>query len=110
MELCGEWTATHDRMPGRTPTLRVDGCCCFNEDGWQAELRDHEPQGINPRIMMIDLVVTPPDGSVPEVLTEVPVQWEQETGSEYDQVHVVVVGGEAPDKMIDVLDVSQQQG
>lgn len=107
MELCREWTATHDRMPGKTPTLRVDGCCCFNEDGWQVELRDHDgAQGINPRIKMIDLVVTPPAGPVAEVLTEVPVHWEDETGNEYDQVHVVVVGGEAPDRMIDVQEVS----
>lgn len=101
MELCGEWTAYHDRMPGKPPTLRVDGCCCFPTGGWQAELRDRQ-QGFNPRIRMLDLVVTPPQGPAPDVLTELSVHWEDQTDSEYDQVHMLVTGDDAEGKLVQV--------
>lgn len=50
MDFCGEWTASYDRMPGKPATLRVDGCVCFDDGSWTAELVEHDgPQGINPK-------------------------------------------------------------
>lgn len=103
MDFCGEWTAFHDRMPGKDPTLRVNGTCCFTTSGWSAELRDHDgPQGINPRILMVDLVVTAPTEVVATVLTEEPARWEQVTAADYDQVHILVTGDAEGSKLIDV--------
>lgn len=111
MEFCGEWTAIHDRMPGGDPTLRVEGTCCFPTSGWKAEIREHDgPQGINPRIRMLDLAIEASDNPVVNpVLTEVPVRWEETTAASYDQVHILVVGGDGvgeSSKVIDVQEVS----
>lgn len=103
MEFCKEWTATHDRMPGRPATLRVEGCVCFDKDGWTAELVEHEGSPpTNMRVLMLDVVATPPDAG-PEVLTEVPVRYELVTDTEFDHVHVF---SRAP-KIIDVKEVSR---
>ncbi len=108
MELCRDWSANLDRMPGKAPTLRVDGCVCFDESGWTVELTDHDgPQGINPRILMIDAVVTEQDDPVKTtVLIEVPVHYERQTETEYDQVHILVREHSEVSKLIDVVPTS----
>ena len=104
--LCGEWNAIHDRMPGKEPTLRVTGTCCFSTAGWRCEIRRSEPQGINERMLMLDLIVTEPTGGAAEVLTEEPVEYEETTSSEYDQVSIHVRGADAEGKTLDVQEVS----
>lgn len=105
MELCGDWAAWHDRMPGGPATLHVSGCCCFPTDGWSVEARQGR-FGINPDIVMLELVVTPPESVAPDVLTEQDVRWSQETDGHYTQVHVRVLGAEAEGKVLDVQEVS----
>lgn len=107
MEFCGEWTAIHDHMPGKPETLRVQGCVCFNDGTWTAELVEHDdPQGINPRMWMIDLVASQSEVG-PDVLTEISVQYERQTSSKYDQVQVVARDGTGANKVIDVEEVSR---
>lgn len=106
MELCGEWKAWHDRMPCGPPTLHVTGKCSVPTEGWKAALQQHEPQGLNPTILMLDLVVTCPEGFVAQILTELDVSWIEKTDMRYDQVSVDVVGATAESKLIDVEEVS----
>jgi len=103
-ELCGEWTAQHDLMPGKPPTLNVSGKCCFPTTGWGATLQRHEPQGINPSVLILDLVVTQHSIGAP-TLTELDVDWTEETTSAYDQVDIHVIGAAAQGKLIDVQEV-----
>ncbi len=104
MEFCGDWTARHDRTKS-PPTLRIAGKCCFLTAGWTAKLQRHEPQGFNPTILMLDLVVA--NGSMSaQVLTEVDVTWAEETDFHYEQVDVHVVGdGPAQGILLDVTEV-----
>lgn len=55
------------------------GTCRFDTAGCSVELRRHEPQGINPRDLLLDCIVTPPDGPVAQVVAEVDVRYSEET-------------------------------
>ena len=93
MPNCRDWYAWHDHMPGpgSTPTLHVTGTCTFNTAGYSAELRRIR-QGINPKDLLLELVVHEPSGDVAaEVLTDVPVSYIEETSMEYDTVSIVDV-------------------
>ena len=104
-ELCGEWTAQHDFMLGKPPTLHVSGKCCFPTTGWEATLQRHQPQGINPWILILDLVVTHHPLTGAPALTELDVDWTEETASPYSQVDIHVIGAAAQGKLIDVEEV-----
>ena len=103
VELCGEWAAWHDHMPGSPPTLHVTGTVCFSEGGWGAELQPRRP-GINPRIQRLELVVTSEGDAHTEALTEREVHWSEDTDAEFDQVEVF--GDSVETKILDVLQTS----
>lgn len=52
---CGDWEAFHDQMPPGPATLRVTAKCTC-PPGRTLELRRKEPQGINPRDLLLELV------------------------------------------------------
>ena len=60
--------------------------------GYTVELRPHEPQGINPRDLLLDKVVVEPTGPVPDVITDVEVRYEEITDVEYDTVTILPDG------------------
>lgn len=94
MPNCRDWYAWHDHMPGpgSTPTLHVTGTCTFNTTGYSAELKKHEPQGINPKDLLLDLVVHEPSGGIAgQAFTDVPVRYDEETTMEYDTVSIMDV-------------------
>lgn len=86
---CDEWEALHDRMPGKPPTVHVTGACTFPTSGFKAELRYHEPQGINPADLLLDLLVTEPTGPVNEVMTRVEVEFRRETDFKYETATII---------------------
>jgi hypothetical protein len=86
---CGEFEAWHDRMPGKPPTLHVTGEVTFPTGGYTAMLQKHEPQGINPQDLLLDLVVTEPTGQVPPVVTTEPVEYVEETDFDYTTASVI---------------------
>ncbi|MDQ3973128.1 MAG: hypothetical protein M3276_02105 [Actinomycetota bacterium] len=83
---CGRWYASLDRQPPGVPVLRVTGSCRFPTAGYVAGLRRHEPQGTNPRQLLLDLVVHAPDTPSAQVLSEVEVRYEEETEAGFDSV------------------------
>jgi len=88
-DLCGDWHAWHDRMPGKRATLHVVGRCVFPTGGYAVSLELAEPQGINPRIYLLDLIVVPPTGPVTQVVTEVPVHYREVTDAVYSHVQIL---------------------
>jgi hypothetical protein len=74
--------------PPGPSVLRVVGKCEFPTAGYSVELRRSEPQGINPRDLLLDLIVHEPTGLVAEVITEVDVEYQEETDAEYDTVTI----------------------
>ena len=93
---CRDWQAWHDRQPGATPTLHVTGACEFPTAGYSVVLRRHEPQGINPRDLLLDRVVDAPSGPVAEVITVVEVHYREETDVAYDTVTILPDQGSVP--------------
>lgn len=85
---CGNWYASHDFMPGSPPTLHVTGKCTFGTPGFVVKLTKADPQGTNPRILILDKTVTPPTGIVPQVVTTIDVRYDEDTSTKYDQVHI----------------------
>jgi hypothetical protein len=92
----GGWEAWHDRMPGTDAALHVTGSCTCPTPGYTLELRKHTPQGINPRDLLLELVTTEPTGVVPEVITQTPVDYHEQTEAEYDTVTIVPDGPSLP--------------
>lgn len=81
---CRDWRAVHDFQPGTPPTLRVTGTCTLPA-GARCELRQHEPQGINPDDLLLELVVHVPEGE-PGELSDVECSYRQETDAVYSTV------------------------
>jgi hypothetical protein len=94
--VCRDWHAAHDHQPLGLAVLRVIGTCQFDTAGWSVELRRHEPQGIDPRDLLLDRVVHEPQGLVAEVITDIEVRYEEPTDFEYQTVTILPDGVSIP--------------
>jgi hypothetical protein len=93
---CSDWSAWHGSRPPAPPVLTVVGECTFPTAGYSVELRRHEPQGINPEYLLLDLVVHEPTGPVAQVITTVEARYEEETDFEYETVTILPDGPSIP--------------
>jgi hypothetical protein len=59
------------------PRLEVSCLAITPTPGYAAELRPMKPQGFNPAILMLQLVLTPPNGPVIEVISSVVAHYTQ---------------------------------
>ena len=57
---CRDWAARENRQPFEKPRLIVTARCLLPTPAHKVELRPSNPQGINPRILLLDLVVHAP--------------------------------------------------
>ena len=89
---CRGWYASHDHMPPGPKMLYVTGECTFPTAGYSVELKPATPQGINPKIYILEKIVHKPTGPAAPVITTVPVRYEEKTDTEYDQVHLLPDG------------------
>jgi hypothetical protein len=89
---CRNWAAWIDLQPPGPPTLHVVGECQFPTGGFTVELRRREPQGFNPRDLLLDKIVTPPSGPVPQVITTVEARYREETTAGFDTVTILPGG------------------
>ena len=97
---CSDWKAWHDRQPGHPATLHVTGKCTFNTAGYKVELRPAVPQGINPKIYILDRIVHKPTGPVPQVVSEVQVHYTEKTARTYTDVTIRPDGVTVPVKEV----------
>lgn len=93
---CRDWSAWHDHQPPGPPTLHVHGECEFPTAGYTVELKRQEPQGINPRDLLLARVINGPAGPVATVFTIVEVDYGEETDFEYDTVTILPDGPTIP--------------
>jgi len=89
---CGGWSAWHDHEPPDPPVLHVRRECEFPTAGFSVELRRREPQGFNPRDLLLDRIVREPSGSVPQVITVVEASYREETDFEFETVTILPDG------------------
>lgn len=89
---CRDWSAWHDHQPPGPPVLHVKGECEFPSAGYTVELKRHEPQGINPKDLLLTKVVHEPTDAVARPITVVEARYREETDFEYDTVTILPDG------------------
>jgi hypothetical protein len=81
---CRDWRALLG--PG---VVVVDVWATFPTAGWSMELRRSEEQSDDPHELILERVVTYPDGYQPPVIRGMDVHWEEQTDVEYKTVRIV---------------------
>ncbi len=95
--VCRDWTAFLDSQPPGPSTLRVTGTCEFPTAGFSAELRRREPQGVNPRDLLLEKVVQPPEGPAATVITTIDLRYEEQANpGDLDTVTILPDGPTIP--------------
>jgi hypothetical protein len=80
-----------DRMPGSPHKLIVVGKAEVTTGGWSGKLVYRNPQGINPEILLLDAVLTAPTGGAPDVISEVPLRYDESPPKQdYVQVDITL--------------------
>jgi hypothetical protein len=85
---CGGWSAVQDHMPPGPARLRVTGQCRFPTHGYKVALREAVPQGINPAILILDKIVTPPTGPVIKIPQTIDVKFNKKSNQKYTTVTI----------------------
>jgi len=89
-----DWYAWLDLMPPTPDHLHVIGEVYVSNPGIKPMLVFHEPQGINPRILMLDLLLRQRPGVWPQVFVWRQVRYDKTNRNlRYDQVDILC-GGE----------------
>lgn len=90
---CGtkdDWHAILDTMPPNPPRLRVSGTADCTTTGYEkVRLEPAQPQGINPRILLLELKWDAPTGIVGHVVTPHHVSYHRDDSPMYDEVVIV---------------------
>ena len=98
------WYAWIDLMPPKPDWLHVIGEVLVPNPGVDPILTVKEPQGINPRILMLDLWLVQRPGIWPQVLTWKQARYDQVVeGKQYDQVQIFCDNEEVA--LVDVQEV-----
>lgn len=98
---CSNWTAWRDTQPVKKATLHVKGDCTFPTTGYTAKLQPATPQGFNPNIYILELVIHIPVDRSAKHPVDTPVTYEEQTDKTYTDVQIT------PDNItVPVKDVS----
>lgn len=81
---CRDWRALLG--PG---IIVVDVWVTFPSAGWSTELRKAEDQGDDPEELILERIVTYPEGYQPPVTRGLEVHWEEQTDVEYKTVRIL---------------------
>lgn len=82
-----------DNMPGSARKLIVTGKLETPTAGWTAKLTYRVPQGINPKILLLNAAATAPSGPAAEVISQLDVRYE-ESPPQQDYTDVTVFNGD----------------
>jgi hypothetical protein len=100
-----DWSAWVNRMPPGPASFHVVGTVHFPSPGFRASLEPASPQGINPKQLILDLIVEPLKGRWPGQHHATAVRYDVDPfNGDYTSVLVRVPGGD--DVQIEVLEVS----
>lgn len=96
MRIKADWSAWVNKMPPGPASFHVDGTLHMPHPGFEATLMPTRPQGINPKVLMMDLRVEQLDGMWAQVLTDIPVKYvEDPYEGDYEQVHIFYPNGDS---------------
>lgn len=111
-DTCHDWRAVLDSQGHEPSTLRVTGICTFPTEDYRVTLSRHEPQGFNPRILLLDKTVsipTIPQGGPQEVEAR---YGEEAAPGQFDTVTILPEGRDIPVEEVsseDALRVSRPE-
>ena len=98
------WYAWMNLQPPGPRTLYVQGIISAPTPGYDARLVPAAPQGINPKNLILDLILTPRPGMWPAVVTPIPVSYVQQSPAiAYDSVLVRLPDGEGISLTVDEI-------
>jgi hypothetical protein len=80
--------AVHDFTLPKPGRLTVRGECTFPTPGYEVLLRRAVPQGVNPKIPLLNKLVTPPRGIKPQRVTTLPVEYHEVTEKHYAEIEI----------------------
>ena len=87
----GDWYAWIDKMPPPPNSFHVVGQVLVPNPGVKSILTPKVPQGINPTILLLDLILIQQSGYWPEVVTWVEARYDKIVkGSPYTSVQIFV--------------------
>jgi len=78
----------------------VEGKCTFPTSGYTVDLKPAKPQGINPKIFILEKIVHKPTGPAQDVITTVSVRYEEKTETRYTEIEIVPDGTQFPVKEV----------
>jgi hypothetical protein len=84
----GEFKAWLDKMPGANNTLHVTGKVTVPTTGFHVSLVEAVPQGINPKILILEVKKVRPTGAAGDVVTHVPVRYDRAHSPDYTDVTI----------------------
>jgi hypothetical protein len=89
-----DWTAWVDEMPPGPSSLHVHGRVTVPTPGYEATLSPTVPQGINPKILMLDLKVARKPGIWPQHVAQINASYVQQPyEGHYEQVQIMLPQG-----------------
>ncbi len=87
------WYAWFNKMPPKPGDLHVIGEMEVPNSGVYAVLTKRQPQGINPQILLLDLLLIQKPGIWPQVTTSVQARYDEvAVGGDYKEVNVLCSG------------------
>jgi len=89
----GEFKAWLDKMPGANNTLHVTGKVTVPTTGYHVSLVEAVPQGINPKILLLEVKKVKPSGPAGQMISHVPVRYDKPHSSDYTEVTILGDGG-----------------
>jgi hypothetical protein len=96
------WNATQDRQPPTPHTLRVEGMPHMPSPGHTPVLTRAEPQGFNPRILVLTLTAMPPARPSSPAVTPVVARYEERSSREYELVQIRSFVPTEPDALLEI--------
>lgn len=91
-----DFTAFVSAIPPGPRKLIVAGTVVVGHPGHRVTLKPAQPQGFNPRILLMNLTVERVEGNFPQVVTDVPVRYEEVGPADYDRVTILPDGIDLP--------------
>ena len=89
-----EFKAWLDKMPGANNTLHVTGTVTVPTTGWTVTLTEAVPQGINPKILILEVKKVKPYGVSGDMVSHIPVRFDKPHSPDYTEVTVRDDGGD----------------
>ncbi|MGO9118574.1 MAG: hypothetical protein ACLQPD_13330 [Desulfomonilaceae bacterium] len=98
------WYAWYNTMPPGPTRLYVIGDVQVGNPGVLAVLKMHEPQGINPKILMLDLTLAQRPGYWPQIVTTAHARYDEKAEvSTYTSVSILCEGEIIADVTIEIV-------